>query len=66
MDNDNIGLIPLDQPTKDGDTERQRREAKAHLWTIDKAIDQGQVSPLPDDGIRPANNTVVPINKNSV
>ena len=66
MDNDSIGLVPIDQPTKDADTAQQRAQAKENLWRIDKAIDDGQVVALPDDGKRPENNTVIPDGRNSV
>jgi hypothetical protein len=63
---DDIGLVPIDQPTKDPDTAAQRAQAKGSLWRIDRAIDDGQVVALPDDGKRPANNTIIPEGRNSV
>jgi hypothetical protein len=65
-DDINQGLIPVDQPTTDADTAQQRARNKAHLWRIDTAVDDGQVTALPDDGKRPDNNIVIPEGRNSV
>ena len=66
MDNNSIGLVPIDQPSNNPDTAAQRAQAKGNLWRIDRAIDDGQVVALPDDGKRPANNTIIPEGRNSV
>ncbi len=63
--NDN-GLVPIDQKTNNPDVAQQRKAIKDRLWRIDKAIDEGQIVPKPDDGKRPEGTTYIPDNRNSV
>ena len=42
------------------------KEKKQELWRIDKAIDQGQAVPFPDDGKRVPDTIIIPDNQNSV
>lgn len=65
MTND-IGLVPIDQPTKNGEVEQERQQVKDNLWRIDKAIDDGQFKALPDDGKREEGAIIIPENRNSV
>ena len=66
MDDTNQGLVPIDQLTKNPETAQQRAQMKSNLWRIDKAIDDGQVSTLPDDGKRMEGTIIIPENRNSV
>jgi hypothetical protein len=58
--------VVIDQPSNNPETNSARKLAKQNLWTIDKAIDQGQYKPNPDDGKVPENTIIVPPGRNAV